>query len=62
MMTLHLDFFHDVVCCWCYNISSRLRRLSSEFDLDIRHRTFVLQDGPLDDLRAQLRTAARLAA
>lgn len=42
-MTLHLDFFHDVVCCWCYNISSRLRQLSGEFDLAIRHRTFVLQ-------------------
>ncbi|MCR8546864.1 DsbA family protein [Salipiger sp. P9] len=44
MMTrLHLDFFHDVVCCWCYNISSRLRRLSAECNLEIRHRTFVLQ-------------------
>ncbi len=43
MPRLHLDFFHDVVCCWCYNISSRLRLLSDEFDLNIRHRTFVLQ-------------------
>ncbi|MDV4145868.1 DsbA family protein [Shimia sp. FJ5] len=43
MASLTVDFFHDVVCCWCFNISSRMRRLASEFDLDIRHKTFVLQ-------------------
>lgn len=43
MPNLTIDFFHDVVCCWCFNISSRMRSLASEFDLDIRHRTFVLQ-------------------
>lgn len=41
---LTVDFYHDVVCCWCFNISSRMRTLALEFDLDIRHRTFVLQD------------------
>lgn len=40
---LTLDFFHDVVCGWCFNISPRLHILANEFDLDIRHRTFVLQ-------------------
>jgi putative protein-disulfide isomerase len=40
------DFFHDVVCGWCFNLSPRLRRLASEFPLDLRHRTFVLQDSP----------------
>lgn len=40
---LTIDFFHDTVCCWCYNISARMRGLATEFDLDIRHRTFVLQ-------------------
>jgi putative protein-disulfide isomerase len=40
---LTVDFFHDVVCCWCFNISSRMRSLGRELDLDIRHRTFVLQ-------------------
>lgn len=44
--TLTLDFFHDVVCGWCFNISPRLHALSEEFDLDIRHRSFVLQDSP----------------
>lgn len=43
MADLTIDFFHDVVCCWCFNISSRLRSLTEEFDLDIRHRSFVLQ-------------------
>lgn len=43
MVTLTIDFFHDVVCCWCFNISSRMRRLEAEFDLEIRHHTFVLQ-------------------
>lgn len=43
MPALTVDFFHDVVCCWCFNISSRMRPLASEFDLDICHRTFVLQ-------------------
>lgn len=43
MASLTIDFFHDVVCCWCFNISSRMRSLAGEFDLDIRHRTFVLQ-------------------
>lgn len=43
MPALTIDFFHDVVCCWCFNISSRMRGLAKEFDLDIRHRTFVLQ-------------------
>jgi putative protein-disulfide isomerase len=43
MAALTIDFFHDVVCCWCFNISSRMRSLADEFDLDIRHRSFVLQ-------------------
>lgn len=43
MAALTIDFFHDVVCCWCFNISSRMRSLAREFDLDIRHRSFVLQ-------------------
>ncbi|MDF0602139.1 DsbA family protein [Psychromarinibacter sp. C21-152] len=48
MAVLTIDFFHDVVCCWCFNISSRMRVLSTEFNLGIRHRTFVLQDSPAE--------------
>ncbi|WP_319772588.1 DsbA family protein [Breoghania sp.] len=43
MEPLCIDFFHDVVCCWSFNISSRLRLLAGEMPLDIHHRTFVLQ-------------------
>lgn len=45
-MGLTIDFFHDVVCGWCFNISPRLRQLAVEFDLDVRHHTFVLQENP----------------
>ncbi len=48
MPSLTIDFFHDVVCCWCFNISSRMRQLAEGFDLDIRHRTFVLQASPTE--------------
>ncbi|WP_417478702.1 DsbA family oxidoreductase [Maricaulis sp.] len=48
MASLTIDFFHDVVCCWCFNISSRMRSLAAEFALDIRHRTFVLQASPAE--------------
>lgn len=43
---LTLDFFHDVVCGWCFNLSPRLHALAQTFDLDVRHRTYVLQDDP----------------
>lgn len=43
MPGLTVDFFHDCVCCWSFNVSSRLRSLAAELPLDIRHRTFVLQ-------------------
>lgn len=40
---LTLDFFHDVVCAWCFNASSRLRILAAELDVEIVHHTYVLQ-------------------
>lgn len=42
MPSLTTDLFNDVVCCWCFNISSRMRGLAAEFDLDVRHCTLVL--------------------
>lgn len=44
--SLTLDFYHDVVCGWCFNMSPRLRTLADEFGLAVRHRTVVLQDDP----------------
>ncbi|MFW2542942.1 DsbA family oxidoreductase [Primorskyibacter sp. 2E107] len=48
MAALTLDFFHDAVCAWCFNLSPRLRTLAREHDLDIRHHTFVLQASPAE--------------
>lgn len=41
---LGLDFYHDVVCGWCFVLSPRLHRIGQEFMIDLRHKTFVLQD------------------
>ena len=52
-MTLHInksasslliDFYHDVVCGWCYVMSPRLRQVAGELGIQVRHHTFVLQD------------------
>lgn len=48
MPALTIEFFHDVVCCWCFNVSSRMRGLAPEFDLEIRHRSYVLQASPAE--------------
>lgn len=39
---LRIDFFHDVICGWCYVLSPRLRQLAKEMDLDIHHHAFAL--------------------
>ena len=52
MAPLTLDFFHDCVCCWSFNISSRLRILAGELPLDISHRAFVLQ-ASREEMRAR---------
>ncbi|NIF86226.1 thioredoxin domain-containing protein [Comamonas sp. Tr-654] len=38
-----IDFFHDVVCGWCYVMSPRLRQVAGELGLRVRQRSFVLQ-------------------
>jgi predicted DsbA family dithiol-disulfide isomerase len=38
-----IDFFHDVVCGWCYVMSPRLRQVARELGLRVRQRSFVLQ-------------------
>ncbi|MDH0645646.1 DsbA family protein [Pseudomonas sp. GD03858] len=43
MPALKIEFFHDVVCGWCFVLAPRLRQLQEELDLDIQHRTFILQ-------------------
>jgi len=39
---IRVDYFHDVVCSWCYVISPRLRILAEEFNLDVYHHAFAL--------------------
>ncbi|NOI30433.1 DsbA family oxidoreductase [Vibrio coralliilyticus] len=47
-MTIHIEFFHDVVCGWCYIQSSVLRQLEKKYPLKITHRSYVLQRTPQD--------------
>lgn len=39
---IRIDFFHDVICGWCYVLSPRLRQLDLEFNLEINHHAFAL--------------------
>ena len=43
---IRIDFFHDVICGWCYVFSPRLRKLAEEFDLDVHHHAFALSASP----------------
>ncbi len=38
-----IDFYHDVICSWCYVISPRLRKLEKENkNIIVNHRSFAL--------------------
>ncbi|GBD02963.1 hypothetical protein HRbin19_00233 [bacterium HR19] len=43
---IEVEFFHDVLCAWCYAISPRVRRLASEFPIKVVHRAFALAPTP----------------
>ncbi|MCW2267405.1 DsbA family protein [Pseudomonas sp. JUb96] len=43
MSSLKVEFFHDVVCGWCFVLAPQLKLLQRELDLDIQHRSFILQ-------------------
>jgi len=46
---MEIEFFHDVLCAWCYALSPRLRRLTEEFpDIKVIHRSFPLAPEPND--------------
>lgn len=40
---IKIEFFHDVVCGWCFVMSPRLRQIAHELSVEIEHRSFVLQ-------------------
>lgn len=41
--SIQIEFFHDVLCAWCYALSPRIRKLVQEFpDIKVIHRSFAL--------------------
>jgi predicted DsbA family dithiol-disulfide isomerase len=44
---VRVEFFHDVLCAWCYALSPRVRRLAKEHpEVQIVHRCFALAPTP----------------
>ncbi|MBE3596917.1 MAG: DsbA family protein [Hydrogenibacillus sp.] len=44
---MEVEFFHDVLCAWCYAFSPRVHRLISEYpEVRIVHRAFALAPTP----------------
>ncbi len=43
-MEIKIDYFHDVLCVWCYIASPRLRKAIEQFNghVEINHRCFAL--------------------
>lgn len=42
-----IEFFHDVLCAWCYAFSPRMRRLVDEFpQVEVIHRCYALAPTP----------------
>ncbi len=43
MKDLRIEFFHDVLCAWCFALSPRMRKLVHEFpNVEVIHRSFAL--------------------
>jgi len=46
-MKIVVEFFHDVLCAWCYCLSPRMRRIVAKFpDVEVIHRCFALAPEP----------------
>ncbi|NHV96769.1 MAG: DsbA family protein [Thaumarchaeota archaeon] len=43
---MQIEFFHDVLCAWCYAVSPRVRRLAKEYPVEVVHRCFALAPTP----------------
>ena len=44
---MKIEFFHDVLCAWCYAISPRVRKLVENHpEIEIIHRCFALAPNP----------------
>lgn len=52
MKTVKIEFFHDIICSFCFPMSYRMRQLKEQFpDIDIIHRSFALAKEPEDFTR-----------
>ncbi|MFZ8801662.1 MAG: DsbA family oxidoreductase [Candidatus Calescibacterium sp.] len=43
---IKIEFFHDVLCTWCYAISPRVRKIAKEYPLEVIHKSFALAPTP----------------
>ncbi|WFD09669.1 DsbA family oxidoreductase [Tepidibacter hydrothermalis] len=47
-----IEFFHDVICSWCYILSPRLRKLVKEIpEVEVIHHSFALSKSPEHTIR-----------
>ncbi len=47
-----IDFFHDVICSWCYVLSPRIRELVKEYpEVEVKHHSFALSFDESDTIR-----------
>ena len=43
MKDIRIEFFHDVLCAWCFALSPRLRKIVNDFpNVEVIHRSFAL--------------------
>ena len=50
---IKIEFFHDVICSFCFPMSARMRRIAKKYDnLDIIHRSFALGWDEKDFIRS----------
>jgi len=46
-MKVAVEFFHDVLCAWCFCLSPRMRRIAAKFpEVEVTHRCFALAPEP----------------
>jgi len=43
---IKIEFFHDVLCAWCFVLSPRLHKIASKYDIKVIHRAFALAPSP----------------
>lgn len=62
MTTLQIEFFHDVICSFCFPMSYRMRQLKAMMpELNIVHRSFALaKDGKAMEMMFGSREKAKL--